>query len=170
MVDYRIKRIAGYTDKIGELVSMLEHTRAVTLSDIETLSQHDLDYVSDQGSNSIGSLIMHIAAIEYVHGLITFENRDFNSSEWEKWGPAIELGEKARQKFHGEPLEFYLKELTQVRENTLEQLRHKSDDWLYEENKWSNGVAHNKYYLWFHVMEDEISHRGQIRMMKRSIL
>lgn len=38
------------------------------------------------------------------------------------------------------------------------------------ERKWPNGVAHNQYYLWFHVLEDEISHRGQIRMMKINYL
>ena len=30
-----------------------------------------------------------------------------------------------------------------------------------------NGIAYNHYYLWFHVMEDEINHRGQIRSIKR---
>ncbi len=30
-------------------------------------------------------------------------------------------------------------------------------------------VAHNQYYLWFHVLEDEMSHRGQIRMIKNKL-
>ena len=38
------------------------------------------------------------------------------------------------------------------------------------ERKWPNGVAYNQHYLWFHVLEDEISHRGQIRMLKTSYL
>lgn len=37
------------------------------------------------------------------------------------------------------------------------------------ERKWPNGVAYNQHYLWFHVLEDEISHRGQIRMLKNKL-
>jgi uncharacterized damage-inducible protein DinB len=40
---------------------------------------------------------------------------------------------------------------------------------LFEERQWDNGVTHNYYYLWFHVLEDEISHRGQIRAIRRAI-
>ncbi|AAS41007.1 conserved hypothetical protein [Bacillus cereus ATCC 10987] len=43
------------------------------------------------------------------------------------------------------------------------------DEWLMSERKWLNGVAHNQYYLWFHVLEDEMSHRGQIRMIKNKL-
>lgn len=34
-IDYRIRSVDGYTKKIGELVSMLEHTRAVTLGEVK---------------------------------------------------------------------------------------------------------------------------------------
>ena len=34
------------------------------------------------------------------------------------------------------------------------------------EGRWENGIVYNQYYLWFHVLEDEISHRGQIRTIK----
>ena len=33
-IDYRIRSVDGYT-KIGELVSLLEHTRAVTLGEVK---------------------------------------------------------------------------------------------------------------------------------------
>jgi uncharacterized damage-inducible protein DinB len=170
MIDYRIRPKDSFPEKIGEIVSMLEHTRATTLSEISNLSQLDLDYLEHDSSNTIGSLLLHIASIEFIHQIISFENRDLNESELLKWGTALELGDKARVGIKGRSLNYYLKELSQVRENTITQLRSKKDNWLYEENKWGNGVPYNNYYLWFHVMEDEINHRGQIRAMKRLLL
>lgn len=38
------------------------------------------------------------------------------------------------------------------------------------EGRWENGIVYNQYYLWFHVLEDEISHRGQIRTIKEIYL
>ncbi|UCZ51759.1 DinB family protein [Bacillus shivajii] len=169
MIDYRIIQKENYTGKIGELVSMLEHTRAITLSEIEGLKQVDLDYLQDGSANSIGALLLHIGAIEFVHQIISFEKRDLTLREYEKWRTALELGDQAREVINKNTLEFYLDILFQVRENTLTVLKSKSDDWLYEENKWDNGVPYNNYYLWFHVIEDEINHRGQIRSIKRLI-
>ncbi|WP_313891867.1 DinB family protein [Psychrobacillus sp.] len=52
-----------------------------------------------------------------------------------------------------------------MRENTLTQLSSKKDNWLYQENKWEKGTPYNNYYLLFHVMEDEINHRGQLKRL-----
>ena len=168
MIDYRIKPRENFSEKIGELVSMLEHTRDVTLNEIAGLRQVDLEYLPNDSSNSIGSLLLHIASIEIVHQIISFENRDLSESELLKWGTALELGDKARAGIKGES--HYMNELSQIRENTLKQLSSKKDNWLYDENKWGNGVPYNNYYLWFHVMEDEINHRGQLRTIKRLLL
>lgn len=167
MMNYTIKPLAGFTDKIGELAFMLEHSRSVTLNDVKELQRSELDYITDAGGNSIGALLAHIAAIEKVHQLISFEDRDFTKEEWEQWGPAIELGDKARTEITGNALEEYIKQLEQIRSATFDKLRSKDDRWLYEERYWPNGVPYNNYYLWFHVMEDEINHRGQIRAIKR---
>ena len=169
MIDYVIKAQKGYADKIGELVSMLEHARAVTTWELGGLRQEDLDHLSARDSNSIGALLMHIAAIEKVHQVISFEKRDFTEEEMAKWGSAVDLGEDGRRDIQGQPLEYYLEELAEVRRDTLKGLKSKDEAWLFEENTWPNGVAFNNYYLWFHVLEDEISHRGQIRMLKRGL-
>ena len=47
--------------KIGELVSLLEHTRAVTLGEVKNLSVEQLDLIMQSGGNSIGALLKHIA-------------------------------------------------------------------------------------------------------------
>ncbi|NHM33048.1 DinB family protein [Neobacillus terrae] len=167
MIDYRIRYISGYTAKIGDLVSMLEHTRAVTLSGLQGLSKEDLDYVLDESSNTIGSLLMHIASIEFVHQIITAEDRDINEEERREWGTALELGNQAREKFRGYSLDYYFNRLASIRDNTLTLLKTQDDQWLTETKNWENGLPYNHYWMWFHVMEDEINHRGQIRMIKR---
>lgn len=169
MIDYVIKASKGYPDKIGELVSMLEHARAVTLWEIGGLTQQQLDHLKTRHSNSIGALLLHIAAIEKVHQVISFEKRDFTEEEMAYWGSAVNLGDEGRRDIKDRPLEFYLEELAEIRKETLKQLKTKDEAWLFEENTWPNGVSYNNYYLWFHVLEDEISHRGQIRMLKREM-
>lgn len=85
MIDYRIISRENYSNKIGELVTMLEHTRDVTLSEISNLNQSDLDFLPNGNSNTIGSLLSHIAAMEFVHQAISFEKRDLTESEYLKW-------------------------------------------------------------------------------------
>ncbi len=170
MIDYRIKSKENFTNKVGELVSMLEYTRDVTLHELSNLSQSDLDFLPNDSSNSIGSLLLHIASIEFAHQIVSFEKRDLTTSEYSKWRIPLELGDKARDEIKKQSLNYYLNELSQVREKTITLLKTKNDDWLFEENKWDNGVPYNNYYLWFHVMEDEINHRGQIRSIKRLLL
>ena len=169
MIDYRVIKKEGFTEKIGELVSMLGHVRGVTLDEVAELTQEELDYLPDARSNSIGALLLHVAAIEYVHQVISFENRDLTERELKEWGGALELGSLARETINNQPLSYYLNVLAEVRESTLTLLKGKEDDWLYEENKWPNDVVYNNYYLWFHVLEDEISHRGQMRVTKRNV-
>lgn len=169
MIDYRIVPLDTYTEKIGELVSMLEHTRAVTLNEISQLSQMELDYRADENSNTIASLLRHMASIEFMHQVISNEKRDLTRSEYKIWHVPLALGSEASEQIKNRPLEFYLAELQQIRKDTLALLKSKQDSWLSEENQWENGISYNNHYLWFHVMEDEISHRGQIRMLMRQM-
>ena len=83
--------------KIGELVSLLEHTRAVTLGEVKNLSVEQLDLIMQSGGNSIGALLKHIATIEKVHQLISFQDRDFTKEELEIWEGALYLGERVEQ-------------------------------------------------------------------------
>jgi len=167
-IDYRIRSVDGYTKNIGELVSMLEHTRAVTLQEINDLSVEQLDSIMSSGGNSIGALLKHIAAIEKVHQLISFQDRDFTKEELEIWEGALYLGGAGRA-IHGHEIQYYVQLLQSVREESLKYLSEQGDEWLMSERKWPNGVAYNQHYLWFHVLEDEISHRGQIRMLKNKL-
>ena len=91
-----------------------------------------------------------------------------NDEENAKWGAALDLGEAARREIKERPLEHYSRLLEEVRAQTLSEFARRNDDWLYEQSPWGPGVANN-YFMWFHVFEDELSHRGQIRWLRKRI-
>ncbi|MCI0764257.1 DinB family protein [Bacillus sp. TL12] len=167
-IDYRIRSVEDYTHNIGQLVSMLEHTRAVTLQEIKDLPVEHLDFFLIDDGNSIGALLKHIAAREKVHQLISFQNRDLTKEELKIWEDALFLGESGRN-ICGYNIQYYIQILNEIRKESLQYLKEKDDAWLMSEGRWENGVVYNQYYLWFHVLEDEISHRGQIRTIKKYI-
>ncbi len=133
-IDYRIRSVDGYTKNIGELVSMLEHTRAVTLQEINELSVEQLDLIMPSGGNSIGALLKHIAAIEKAHQLISFQKRDFTKEELEIWEDALYLGE-AGKSIRGYDIPYYVQLLKSVREESLKYLSEVDDTWLMSERK-----------------------------------
>lgn len=166
---YLIADIPGYTPGISCLLSMMNYARHTTLGSVKGLSMDQLDYIQDSTSNSIGALLLHFAAVEFAYQKGTFEGRDLNPEEMKIWGAALDLGEQGRQEIKGKPLEYYLNTLQEVRAQTEELLRGKTDDWLYEEHPFWQGKPANHYFMWFHVLEDEINHRGQIRWLRKRL-
>ncbi|MEE9124876.1 MAG: integrase, partial [candidate division NC10 bacterium] len=109
-----------------------------------------------------------IAAVEVAYQVDTFDGRGLSGEERRKWGAFLDLGEKARGSVRGHMLEYYLQLLHDVRAKTLSEFAKRSDDWLYEQTPFWGGQPANNYFKWFHVFEDEINHRGQIRwLLKR---
>ena len=162
---YYIGPRKGFTTQIGVLVSMLNNLSSRVESRVATLSQKELDFLMDSKANSIGALIMHLAAAEVFFQVNTFENRGFNEEEKKKWQTAFELGDLARKEFIGHDVGYYLEIYHQVRQKTLEELRKRNDDWLLE----TPPGRPSNYYAWFHVMEHQSSHLGQILLLKKRL-
>ena len=57
-----------------------------------------------------------------------------------------------------------MSDLSEVREATLKALAARDDDWL--ERSVAVAPRINAHWAWFHVAEDEINHRGQIRWLR----
>ena len=165
---FLIEDVPGFTPQIGRLVGMMKYVRATTLQAVRGMTPAQLDYVQDDKSNSIGALLAHIAAVEFAYQVITFEGRDLNDRDNAQWGAALDLGEAARREINRRPLEHYTRVLDEVRAQTFSEFAKRTDSWLYEQAKWGPGVANN-YFMWFHVFEDELSHRGQIRWLRKRI-
>jgi uncharacterized damage-inducible protein DinB len=161
---YWIGPLSGYTPTIGRLVAMLSYARQTTLGAVEGLTREQLDYLHDERSNSIGALLAHIAAVERGYQLVTFEEREPTAAENDAWSAALKLGDRARHEIRGHDPRFYLDELQRTREATLAALAARNDAWL--EAPLRIAPALNAHWAWFHVAEDEINHRGQIRWLR----
>jgi uncharacterized damage-inducible protein DinB len=158
--------IPGFTPQIGRLVSMMNYVRSTTVNAVADLRVEELDYLPDPQSNSIGALLLHIAAAEAGYQAATFDARELNAEEKQRWSAALELGAKARNEIRGSKLTYYLDSLDQVRAKTLEELGRRDDQWLESETSFGNGRRVNNYFKWFHVLGHEINHRGQIRWLR----
>jgi hypothetical protein len=86
----------GYTPQVGTLVSMLTYIQTAVTSSVKGLTMADLDYLFDANANTIGALLLHLAATETYYGMNTFENKKWDS--WsddlkKKWDFAMNLGD-----------------------------------------------------------------------------
>ena len=160
------KDLDSFTPHISRLVFMLEYARQTTLDAVTDLEQEQLDVHVIPNGNSIGMLLAHIAAVEAWYQQVTFEGV---TPSWDT--PETRLGELGRAHIKGEPLESYLDTLAAVREKTLDEFAKRNDAWLHEEYPFTtwNDTPLNRYFQWFHVFEDEINHRGQIRLIRKML-
>jgi uncharacterized damage-inducible protein DinB len=160
----KIEAIAGYSPAVGRLVGMLTYARSTTLAAVDGLTITNLDHLHDSGSNSIGALLAHIAAVERSYQVLTFEERLLSAEENAQLATALALGAEGRRTLRGFPLEHYLEELLRVRRVTLDALASRDDAWLDGAVRLAPRI--NAHWAWFHVAEDEINHRGQIRWLR----
>jgi len=163
---FKIETIEGYSSQIGKLVSMMNYARYTTLNAVKGLTVEQLDYLPNKNANSIGALLLHMAAVEIGFQIELFDKRKPSKQESEEWGAAYMLGELGRSQIKGYPLKFYIEKLDMVRNRTLAEFKKRNDDWLYEKANWDNNLSNN-YFIWFHTFEDEVNHRGQIRIIKK---
>ena len=160
----RIEAAPGYTPTIGRLVSMLTYSRSTTLAAVNGLTTAQLDHLHDDQSNSIGALLAHFGVVELSYQAMTFEDRSLSPEELSTWAPALKLGEDGRAALRGQPLEHYLNELATIRAATLATLGRYDDAWL--ERPVTTAPKMNIHWVWFHLFEHEINHRGQIRWLR----
>jgi uncharacterized damage-inducible protein DinB len=158
----------GFSPQVGTLVSMLNWMRTAILQPAQGLTMAQLDYLHDEKANSIGALLLHLAAIETLYQVNTFEGKkwgDVRAETEKEWGAAARLGDEARKSIKGRELPYYLGKLKEVREHTLAELRKRDDAWLMRVDS-SAREPTNNYCKWFHVCEHESHHNGQVTWLK----
>jgi hypothetical protein len=162
----------GYSPQIGTMVSMLTWMQRAVVRPVQGMTQSDLDHLLDANANTIGALLLHLAATETYYQMHTFKGMKWGS--WpeavkQKWDPAMELGDQGRRKIKGHALDFYLDALNEAREKTLAEFRKRDDAWLMAvDESWVWGPTNN-YCKWFHVCEHISHHAGQIQFQKKRL-
>jgi hypothetical protein len=166
--------LPGYTPQVGTLVSMLTWMREINgvIKATEGLTMADLDYLSDPKANTIGALMLHLAATETYYQMHTFEGKAWGSwpdSVKQQWDPAMNLGDAGRKTIKGHDRDYYLKILQETRAKTLAEFKKHDDAWLTAADKdWPWGPTDN-YCKWFHVCEHEAHHTGQIAFLRKRL-
>jgi uncharacterized damage-inducible protein DinB len=159
---------SGYTPQIGTLVSMLSWMRPQVLGAVKGMTRANLDHLLDSHANTIGALLLHLAATETYYYMNTFEGKSWGSWPDEvkrKWDPAMNLGDAGRETIKGHDLDYYFNVLSETREKSLAEFRKRDDAWLMSvDEKWDWGPTNN-YCKWFHVCEHESHHLGQIALL-----
>jgi uncharacterized damage-inducible protein DinB len=164
----------GYSPQIGSFVSMLTWMREANgiLTATKDLKQADLDYLFDANANTVGALMLHLAATETYYQLNTFDGMKWDS--WsddvkKKWDAAMDLGDAGRKTIKGHDRDYYVSILHEVRERTLAEFRKRDDAWLLAADKgWFWGPTNN-LCKWFHVCEHEAHHTGQVALLRKRI-
>ncbi len=154
----------GYSPQIGVVVEMLEDLKQRVTRNVQNLDQEQTDFLLDDQANRIGALILHLAATEKYYQVYTFENRGYNRKERAFWNTPMNLGETARNDLVGKPIKYYLDIWDEVRKETLRLLKTKDDKWFAK--KTARGSMNN-HWAWYHVMEHQANHMGQIQLLRR---
>jgi len=136
------------------------------------LTKADLDYLVDPHANTIGALMLHLAATETYYQLNTFEGKKWDTwpdSVKQQWDAAMDLGDAGRKTIKGHDRDYYLGILQETRAKTLAEFRKRDDAWFLAVDKdWPWGPTNN-YCKWFHVCEHEAHHTGQIAFLRKRL-
>jgi hypothetical protein len=166
--------LPGYSPQIGAFVSQVTWMREMNgvLTATKKLSQPDLDYLFDKDANTMGALMLHLAATETYYQMNTFDGMEWDSWSKEiktKWDPAMNLGDAGRATIKGHDRDYYVNVLHEVRKKTLAEFRKKDDAWFLAADKsWPWGPTNN-LCKWFHVCEHEAHHTGQIALLRKRL-
>lgn len=162
----------GYSPQIGTLLSMMNWMRSAILMPVSKMKMSDLDYLIDDNANTIGAMLLHLAATERYYQLHTFDGYawgEWPEKEKEEWDIAMNLGDEGRKNIKGNELKYYLDKLESIRNKTKEEFAKRDDIWLMEvDEDWYWGPTNN-YCKWFHVCEHESNHNGQIKFIRSRI-
>jgi uncharacterized damage-inducible protein DinB len=167
---YLLGPMEGYSLHIGTLLSSMNMMRTWVVEGVKNLTTEQLDYQIDEQSNSIGAMLLHLAATERYYQLNTFDEMEWGSWSDEikqEWDVPMGLGEEGRKQIKGHNIEFYLSKLKEVREVTKQEFAKRDDDWIMKSEPFFGGEPTNNYCKWFHVCEHESNHNGQIKFIKK---
>ncbi|MEW5702270.1 MAG: DinB family protein [Candidatus Zixiibacteriota bacterium] len=166
---FTIDPIAGFPPRIGSYLAQMEDVRRRTLKYVEGLTPEQLSWYPQPNVESIGTLLLHIAAVECSWIGEDIMRRTMGD-EW-KIALPIRLG---IPQVTGQPLAFFLNTLRAVREQTKADLASLTDDDLGRlvaplDPGPSSSPDHRFTIEWilYHIIEHEAHHKGQIAVMKR---
>lgn len=153
---------------IEYLYGILNDTRTTTLLTVRNFSSIELDWQYKAGWNTIGALLSHISAIEHYFRIVYIENRELTVAENTELTPALDMGVHIPLLIKGKEIDSYIHELSVSRQKLIKSLKQVNfEDFSETFESKDYGSTCNMAWILFHMIEDEIYHRGQISMIKK---
>lgn len=159
---------AGYPPRIGRYLTQMEDVRRQVKKSIEGLSSEQLSWHPNDKVESIGTILLHIAAVECSWIGEDIMRRPMDD-EWKIAFP-IRFG---MPQVNGQPLDYYLKTLDAVREQSKADLKTREDEDLdrliipLDPGDPTSTLQFSMEWILYHVVDHEAHHKGQIAVMKR---
>ncbi len=161
----------GLTDdaSIDYLLAMFDDARATTLQRISDLSVEELHWQYDEGWNSISVLLEHIISCSHYFRIWLFEKREFTEEEEKVVKPGKEMGKYIPELIaKNKGLDYYIAELAVSRKQMNEAISKLTKEEFFERIEgYSEETGTNLAWVLYHVVEDEVHHRGQISMIRK---
>jgi uncharacterized damage-inducible protein DinB len=164
--------VPGFAPGIGRYVAQLTEIRGNLLREVANLSPEQLAWHPNEEMESIGTQLLHVAAIEWSWIFQDIFGRP--DEEYDGWEEALPIRVGAPQ-VCGQPLAYFTEKLAAVRAQALEALRGLADDDLARlvgEAPPSDGEEprarlYTIDWILFHIVEHEAHHIGQVELLRR---
>lgn len=165
--------VPGYAPWVGHYVAQLTQVRNDLKSEVKGLTVEQLDWHPDEDTESIGTQLLHLDAIEWswMHEDLQGISDDNYPGSWQEALP-IRFGVPQVQ---GRSMQWYLDKLDATRELTLKVLKGLTDEDQYRlvgEAEPPPGQEPRSrlftvdWIIW-HVLNHEAAHIGQIELLRR---
>ncbi|MFW9777597.1 MAG: DinB family protein [Candidatus Heimdallarchaeota archaeon] len=164
MEQIKLTKPEGLDPRTATWVAEMNEVRQRLITIIEDLDEAAIDFTPDERRiETIGTLLFHIAAIEFSWIFEDIYGEEFEEEEW-KYAFALRPNVNIPQ-IKGKTKDYYIKRLANVRERVLVVIPKEtnldrlvlSDDSAYFSIEW----------ILFHLIEHEAMHIGQILFLKR---
>jgi len=162
---YNLEKSAELSPKIANWYAIMVKSRERLLHILDGLVEEALDFTpNEEKFESIGTLLMHITAVEYLWIFADMDGLDVDYERF-KHGFALRPETKIPQ-IKGKSKQFYLDELKDIREQVYKRLLNLKDEEL-EKIVASEGEKYTVEWILFHIAEHEMMHIGQILLLRR---
>lgn len=165
MTTESLKQFEELSPRISKWYAQMYEIRQWLLHMIGDLSTEEIDFTPNKRTvESIGTLLIHIAGVEWSW---IFEDIDGLEMDFEKFKHGFALRSNVNiQQIKGNTIQFYITLLNEVREQVYQRLQSMTDADL-EKTVEEGDKKFSIDWIFFHLVEHEAMHVGQISLLKR---
>ncbi|KQS27889.1 DinB family protein [Dyadobacter sp. Leaf189] len=166
--DFHIRFGNAPDHSIDYLLGILKDARLTTIQSIEKLPDELIDWQYSQNWNTVGALLSHIIAIEHYFRIEFVEGRPLTAEENDELLPALDMGEHIPKLLLRQPVQSYIDALHASRKMLIAAVENISfHDFSRKIEGYDPEGGCNLAWALYHMIEDEIYHRGQISMIRK---